>query len=36
MNLSDELSQDEFKLYKDMYSPYATVASIYLWEISKD
>lgn len=31
----DELSREDFKLYKDRYSPYASVASIYLWEISE-
>lgn len=31
--LSD-LSKKEFKWYEELYSPYGTVASIYLWEIS--
>lgn len=30
----DELSEKEFEIYKDLYSPYGTVASLYLWEIS--
>lgn len=29
-----ELSKDEFQVYKNRYSPYCTVASLYLWEIS--
>ncbi len=31
----EEISQSEFDLYKKRYSPYGTVASIYLWEVSK-
>ena len=30
----EELSKEEFKKFQNIYSPYATVASIYLWEIS--
>lgn len=30
----EELSKKEFEVYKNRYSPYGTVASIYLWEIS--
>lgn len=30
----EELSKEEFEIYRKMYSPYGTVASIYLWEIS--
>lgn len=30
----EELSKKEFEIYKKRYSPYGTVASIYLWEIS--
>lgn len=30
----DEISKKEFQRYKELYSPYGTVASIYLWEIS--
>ncbi|HLR20820.1 MAG TPA: hypothetical protein VK087_02320 [Tissierellaceae bacterium] len=30
----DQLSKKEFKIYKDRYSPYGTVTSLYLWEIS--
>lgn len=31
----DELSKTEFDKYRKRYSPYGTVASIYLWELSK-
>lgn len=32
-----DLSKKEFNKYKELYTPYSTVASIYLWEIwSKD
>lgn len=31
--LSD-LSKEEFQVYRDRYTPYCTVASLYLWEIS--
>ena len=30
----EELSKEEFKKFQNIYSPYGTVASIYLWEIS--
>lgn len=30
----DELSKKEFEVYRAKYSPYATVASIYIWEVS--
>lgn len=30
----DSLSKEEFQEYKERYSPYGTVASLYLWEIS--
>lgn len=30
----DDLTKEEFKIYKDRYSPYGTVASLYLWKIS--
>ncbi len=30
----EEISKKEFQIYKELYSPYGTVASIYLWEIS--
>ncbi|MNM76542.1 DNA-3-methyladenine glycosylase [compost metagenome] len=30
----DSLTKKEFDLYKNNYSPYGSVASIYLWEIS--
>lgn len=29
-----ELSKEEFQVYKNRYSPYCTVASLYLWEIA--
>lgn len=29
----EDLSKKDFNIYKDRYSPYCTVASIYLWEI---
>ncbi len=30
----DDLSKEEFNLYRKSYSPHGTVASIYIWEIS--
>jgi len=30
----DELSKEKFAIYKKRYSPYASVASIYLWRVS--
>lgn len=30
----NELTEKEFRLYRDRYSPYCTVASLYLWRIS--
>ena len=30
----EELSKKEFEIYRKRYSPYGTVASLYLWEIS--
>ena len=32
----DDLSKEEFEVYRKRYSPYNTVASIYLWKISED
>ncbi|MDI9476645.1 MAG: DNA-3-methyladenine glycosylase 2 family protein, partial [Bacillota bacterium] len=32
----EELSIEEFETYRRRYSPYSTVASLYLWEISKN
>lgn len=32
----DKLSKEEFETYRKRYSPYGTVASIYLWEISSE
>lgn len=30
----EELSKEEFEKYRERYTPYCTVASIYLWKIS--
>lgn len=30
----DNISKKEFEIYRERYSPYCTVASLYLWEIS--
>lgn len=30
----DDITKKEFEIYKERYSPYCTVASLYLWEIS--
>lgn len=30
-----QLSQEKFQQYRERYSPYGTVASLYLWEISR-
>lgn len=32
----EELSIEEFETYRRRYSPYSTVASLYLWEISRN
>ena len=32
----DDLSKEEFEVYRKRYSPYNTVASIYLWKISEN
>ena len=32
----DDISKEEFQVYKRRFSPYNTVASIYFWELSKD
>lgn len=32
----EELSMEKFETYRGRYSPYSTVASLYLWEISKN
>ena len=32
----DGLTKDEFEKYRSLYDPYGTVASLYIWEISKD
>ncbi|NLN14015.1 MAG: DNA-3-methyladenine glycosylase 2 family protein [Tissierellia bacterium] len=32
----DHISKDEFEVYRNRYSPYNTVASIYLWKISEN
>lgn len=31
----EELSKEEFETYRKRYSPYNTVASLYLWKISE-
>ena len=31
----NELTMEKFSEYRRIYSPYATTASIYLWEIAK-
>ena len=33
LNGLDELSEDEFEYYRERYSPYGTLASLYLWRI---
>lgn len=32
----EDISKKEFENFKEKYTPYGTVASIYLWEISKE
>lgn len=32
----ENLTKEEFRVFKDRYSPYGTVASIYLWKISSE
>jgi len=32
----DEITSEVFKKYRDLYSPYSTTASLYLWEIASD
>ncbi|MDR7869746.1 MAG: hypothetical protein RIN55_02720 [Tissierellaceae bacterium] len=32
----EDLSKKEFEIYRNRYSPYNTVASIYLWELSEN
>lgn len=32
----EELTKKEFEVYRERYSPYCTVASLYLWEISAE
>lgn len=32
----EDISKDKFEVYRKRYSPYCTVASIYLWKISED
>lgn len=34
-SLEEDITKQEFDTYKKRYSPYGTVASIYLWELSK-
>lgn len=33
-DIDHKITQEEFNYYKDLYSPYATTASMYLWEIN--
>jgi len=30
----DNINKETFSIYRDLYSPYATVASIYLWQVA--
>lgn len=32
----EDISEEEFEVYRKRYSPYSTVASIYLWKISEN
>ena len=32
--IDHELTLDEFKCYEKLFSPYNTIASLYLWEIT--
>ncbi len=32
----DDLTKKEFEVYRQTYSPYGSVASLYIWEMSKD
>ena len=32
----DDISKKDFAVYRQMYSPYGTVASIYLWDLAND
>lgn len=32
----EDLTKEEFKVFEDRYTPYGTVASMYLWEISAE
>ena len=31
----EDISKEEFEVYRKKYSPYNTVASLYLWKISE-
>lgn len=33
-DIDHKITPDEFKYYKDLFSPYATTASMFLWEIN--
>lgn len=33
-DIDHKITKDEFQYYKDLFSPYATTASFYLWEIN--
>ena len=32
----DDISKQDFEVYRKMYSPYGTVASIYLWDLANE
>lgn len=34
LDLSNDITRDEFKKYTDMFSPYNTTASLYIWELT--
>lgn len=34
LDLSNDITRDEFKKYADMFSPYNTTASLYIWELT--
>ncbi len=33
-DIDHKITKEEFSYYKELYSPYATTASMYLWEIN--
>ena len=36
LHQTEELTSDQYEMYRRIYSPYGTVASLYLWEISHE